>query len=99
MAKFRVHDTNGAGSRAETAPAGAGPTAQVSGSQDRVRGAILDAFSRGVDALEANIGRAPADLQPHARQAVGVARERPWLTMAGLAAVGLMLARPRRRRR
>ena len=59
---------------------------------------LLAGFSRVLDALEPQIGRAPANLQPAARKAVSVARERPLLTMAGLALGALMLTRGGRRR-
>lgn len=59
---------------------------------------LLDGFGRMVDALENNIHRAPADIQPAARKGVAFARERPLATMAGLAALALVLARGARRR-
>lgn len=71
---------------------------RAGGFADQAKGEVLGAFGRAVDALEGQIHRAPANLQPQARQAVSVARERPWLTMAGIAAVGLVLARAGRRR-
>lgn len=59
---------------------------------------LLAGFSRLLDAVEPQISRAPANLQPAARQAVSVARERPLLTMAGLTLGALMLTRSARRR-
>lgn len=63
-----------------------------------VKSRLLSGFSRVLDAVEPQIGRAPTNLQPAARRAVLVARERPLLTMAGLALGALMLTRGARRR-
>lgn len=70
---------------------------QVQGVVDRAKGSTLSGFGRAMDALEGQIGRAPAKLQPQARKAVEAARSRPWLTMAGVAAVGFLLTRSNRR--
>jgi hypothetical protein len=59
---------------------------------------LVSGFSRLLDAVEPQIVRAPANLQPAARKAVAIARERPLLTMAGLALGALMLTRSPRRR-
>ena len=61
----------------------------VGGAKDQ----LLGGFSRVVDSLEGQIHRAPADLQPGLKGAAKLARERPLATMAGLAVIGLMLAR------
>ena len=71
---------------------------QLRGGIEKVRGKTLDVYGRAVTQLEGQIERAPAQVQPYARKAVGFARERPWATMAGLAAVTFLLARGRRRR-
>ena len=59
---------------------------------------LLVGFGRVLDAVEPQIGRAPANMQPAARKAMSVARERPLLTMAGLALGAVMLTRGARRR-
>lgn len=73
-------------------------SSRVGGQLNQVKGTALNLFGQAVDALEAQVHRAPANLQPRARQAVSVARERPWLTMVGVAAVGLLLTRSGRSR-
>ncbi len=73
-------------------------TDSVGGGWDAIKAQLLTGFGRAVDAIEPQIGRAPSNLQPAARKAVAVARERPLLTMAGLAVGALMLARSARRR-
>ena len=65
---------------------------------DDVKARLLAGFTRVLDAVEPQIGRAPENLQPAARKAMSVARERPLLTMAGLAVGALMLTRGARRR-
>lgn len=73
-------------------------TDQVEGAVNRAKGSALDVFGRGLTALESQIDRAPSRFQPQARRAVDVARERPWLTLAGIAAIGFFVARSGRRR-
>lgn len=72
--------------------------ADLSGRAEGVKGQLISGFGRLIDALEPHIGKAPADMQPAARKAVEVARNRPLLTMAGLAVGALVLARGARRR-
>ena len=74
--------------------AGAGATTALNDAKAR----LLGGFTRVLDAVEPQISRAPADIQPAARKAVSVARARPLLTMAGLALGALMLTRGARRR-
>ncbi len=84
---------------------GAGASAAFSDARTRLAGGatqakdgLLKGFSRVVDGLEGQIHKAPADIQPAARKAVGFARERPFATMIGLAAAALVLTRGARRR-
>ena len=65
---------------------------------DGFKGRLVDGFLNLVNRVEPHIGKAPADMQPAARKAVEVARNRPLLTMAGLAVGALVLARGARRR-
>jgi uncharacterized protein YjbJ (UPF0337 family) len=73
------------------------PKMQVEGGLKRAKGAALDAFGRAVDALDAQVDRAPESVRPQARRALTVARERPMATMAGLAAIAFLLTRRRGR--
>jgi uncharacterized protein YjbJ (UPF0337 family) len=72
---------------------------QVRGGLEKVKGKTLDVYGRAVTQLEGPIDRAPEKVQPYARKAVTFARERPWATMAGLAALTFLLARGGRHRR
>ena len=72
---------------------------QAEGQLRSFKGVALDRFGRAVNALETQVDRAPANVQPAARKALAVARERPIATMAGLAAITLLLARRAGRRR
>jgi uncharacterized protein YjbJ (UPF0337 family) len=72
---------------------------QAEGNLRRFKGVALDQFGRAVNALETQVDRAPQSVQPAARRALGVARERPIATMAGLAALTFLLARRAGRRR
>ncbi len=72
---------------------------QVQGGVNQAKGAALEYFGKAVDTLEANVHRAPANLQPAARQAVAFSRERPFVTMFGLAAAAALLLSSGRRRR
>ena len=65
---------------------------------EAIKSRLLSGFSQVIDALEPQIDRAPANLRPAARKAVSVARERPFVVMAGLAFGALMLTRGARRR-
>ena len=69
---------------------------QLDGGLNRAKGALLDGFGRAVDALEAQVDRAPESVRPQARKAISVAREKPMATMLGLAAVTFLLTRRRR---
>lgn len=71
---------------------------QAEGSFKRAKGAALDVFGRAVDALDAQVDRAPESVRPQARRALSVARDKPVATMLGLAAVTLLLIRRGRRR-
>ncbi len=71
---------------------------EVEGSWKRVKGSALDAFGRAVDALDAQVDRAPESVRPQARRALSVARDKPVATMLGLAAVTFLLTRRRRHR-
>ncbi len=71
---------------------------EVEGSWKRVKGSALDAFGRAVDALDAQVDRAPESVRPQARRALSVAREKPVATMLGLAAITFLLTRRRRHR-
>jgi uncharacterized protein YjbJ (UPF0337 family) len=66
---------------------------QAEGSLRKFKGVALDRFGQAVNALDGQVERAPASVQPAARKALAVARERPIATMAGLAAITLLLAR------
>ena len=70
---------------------------QLDGSLNRAKGALLDGFGRAVDALDAQVDRAPESVRPQARKALSVAREKPLATMFGLAAVTFLLTRRGRR--
>lgn len=72
---------------------------QVQGGVNQAKGAALEYFGKAVDAVEANVHRAPADFQPAARKAVQFSRERPFLTMFGLAAAAALVLSSGRRRR
>ena len=62
-----------------------------------VKSRLIAGFGRILDAVEPQIDRAPANVQPAARKAVAVARARPLLTLAGLALGALVLTRGARR--
>lgn len=98
MAKVRVYSA-GDPPKGTSSSGGFGVPGGLSGGLGRLKVGTLDVFNQGVNTLEAQIHRAPPDLQPQARRAVAAAREWPWLTMAGLAAVGLVLARGGRKKR
>ena len=70
---------------------------QLRGGLEKAKGKTLDVYGRAITGIEGQIDRAPQKVQPYARKAVGFARERPWATMAGLAALTFLLARGRRR--
>ena len=70
----------------------------IGGRVGDLRGKLIGGFGRLVDQIEPHISKAPADMQPAARKAVEVARNRPLLTMAGLALGALVLARGASRR-
>ncbi|HEX8234163.1 MAG TPA: hypothetical protein VF559_12565 [Caulobacteraceae bacterium] len=70
---------------------------QLAQGASQARDGLVSGFGRALDAVEGQVHRAPADLQPHARKAIGFARERPLLTMAGLAFAALFLTRGARR--
>lgn len=70
---------------------------KLEGQFKQVQGTAKDYYGRAVDALDGQVARAPANLQPHARKAVTFARERPIATVAGLALLGLFLSRGGRR--
>ena len=59
------HTYRGGASRVTSAPEG-----RTSFGPDGVRGRVVGGFGRLVDRLEANIHRAPADMQPAAQKAV-----------------------------
>ena len=63
-----------------------------------VKSRLVEGFGRVIDAVEPHIDRAPANLQPTARKAVATARERPLLTMTGLALGAFLLTRRTGRR-
>lgn len=63
-----------------------------------VREQLVGGFGRVVDAAEGQLHRVPANFQPAARKAVTFSRERPLATMAGLAALALVLTSGARRR-
>ena len=60
-------------------------------------GIAKDYYGRAIQAVDGQIGRVPANLQPTARKAVDFARQRPVVTVLGLAALGLLLSRGSRR--
>jgi uncharacterized protein YjbJ (UPF0337 family) len=68
---------------------------QVDGVIKQARGAAVDGYGRAVDALESNVGRLPANIQPQAKQVVSFARDKPLATVGILAAVGFLLTRRR----
>lgn len=72
---------------------------QVEGATKQAKGVALDYFGRAVDAVEAQVHRAPADFQEPARKAIQFSRDRPFVTMLGLAAAALVLTGGARRRR
>lgn len=55
-------------------------------------------YAQAVDAVEAQLSRAPAQMQEPGRKAVTFARERPIATVAALGALALLLTRGGRRR-
>jgi len=63
----------------------------------QVSGTAKDYYGRAIQGLDGQIERVPANLQPQARKAVDFARERPLVTVAGLAALALILTRGGRR--
>ena len=69
---------------------------QLRGGLEKVKGKTLDVYGRAVTGIEGQIDRAPETVKPYARKAVTFARERPWATMAGLAAFAFLLTRRRR---
>jgi uncharacterized protein YjbJ (UPF0337 family) len=70
---------------------------KLEGSFNQARGTAMDYYGRAVDALESQIERAPANVQPQARKAIAFSRERPLVTVLGIAALGLFLTRGSRR--
>ena len=70
---------------------------QLDGKFKQVQGTAKDYYGRAVDALETQVERVPANLQPQARKAVQFTRDRPIATVAGLALLGLFLTRGSRR--
>ena len=70
---------------------------QLKGGLRRAKGVALDYFGRAVTSLEGQVDRVPESVRPHARKALGVARDKPMATMLGLAAVTFLLTRRRRR--
>ena len=71
---------------------------QAQGRLRQLKGVALDQFGRAVNALETQVDKAPQSVQPHARRALGVARDKPVATMLGLAALTYLLTRRARRR-
>lgn len=71
---------------------------EAQGRLRQLKGAALGKFGQAVDALESQVDRAPASVQPTARKAISVAREKPVATMVGLAALTYLLTRRARRR-
>lgn len=72
---------------------------QVEGATRQAKGVALDYFGRAVDVVEAQVHRAPTELQEPARKAIQFSRDRPFVTMFGLAAAALVLTSGSRRRR
>lgn len=71
---------------------------QLEGGFKQVKGKAQDYYGQAIDAIEAEVERAPESVQKPVRQATAFARERPLVTVLGLAAVGLLLTRGSRRR-
>jgi len=65
---------------------------QVEGAFNDARGRSLETYGKAIDALDRLVEKAPASVQPRAREALGVARRKPLLTTLGVAGVGLLLA-------
>ncbi len=74
-------------------------TDSVRADLDEARGASLGAFNKAMDWLDGQAERAPENLQPHARQAIDAARQRPLLTTLGALGVGLLAVGALTRRR
>ena len=70
---------------------------QLEGGLRRAGGVALDYYGRAVNKLETQVERVPESVRPHARKALGVARDKPVATMLGIAAVTFLLTRRRRR--
>lgn len=72
---------------------------QVEGAYNDAKGRSLETYGKAIDALDRLVDKAPANIQPRAREALGVARKKPLLTTLGVAGVGLLLAGLARRGR
>lgn len=70
---------------------------QIEGGFKQVQGTAKDYYGRAIDALDQQVERVPANFQPQARSATKFARERPIVTVLGLAAAALFLTRGSRR--
>ena len=75
---------------------------QVEGAYNDAKGRSLEQFGKAMDAVDRLVEKAPANIQPRAREVAAAARDKPLLTTLSVAGVGLLrtglLSRGLRRR-
>lgn len=65
---------------------------QVEGAYNDAKGRSLEQFGKAMDAIDRLVEKAPASVQPRAREVAAAARQKPLLTTLSAAGVGLLLA-------
>jgi len=64
---------------------------QVEGAYNDAKGRSLEQFGKAMDAIDRLVEKAPANIQPRAREVAAAARNRPLVTTLSVAGVGLLL--------
>ncbi|KAK0340738.1 hypothetical protein LTR94_029256, partial [Friedmanniomyces endolithicus] len=65
---------------------------QVEGAFNEAKGKSLEQFGKAMDAIDRLVEKAPANVQPKAREVAAAARKKPLVTTLSVAGVGLLLA-------
>lgn len=65
---------------------------QVEGAFNDAKGRSLEQFGKAMDAIDRLVDKAPANVQPRAREVAAAARQRPLATTLSVAGIGLLLA-------
>lgn len=100
MTDYPVRSSGSASGSGSADRSGGGGSASAAGGSrsDQLQEKLVGGFNKLLDGVEPHLDRVPEGAREPARRAVSFARERPLLTMAGLALGAVMLLGSGRRR-